>query len=82
MDGSWRDWGETMPAYGQRVVPCGECTGTEGARTRAPNIPQNSGTIKQVVQIAQSQFGGDIAVAVRSPTVRRPRRPNAYAKTA
>jgi hypothetical protein len=35
------------------------------------NIPQNSGTIKQVVQIAQSQFGGDIAVAVRSPSVRQ-----------
>jgi len=33
------------------------------------DIPQNSGTIKQVVQIAQSQFGGDIAVAVRSPSV-------------
>jgi len=35
------------------------------------NIPKNSGTIKQVVQIAQSQFGGDIAVAVRSPSVRQ-----------
>ncbi|HEY1754418.1 MAG TPA: hypothetical protein VGG72_03415 [Bryobacteraceae bacterium] len=35
------------------------------------NIPQNSGTIKQVVQIAQSQFGGDVAVAVRSPSVRQ-----------
>jgi hypothetical protein len=35
------------------------------------DIPQNSGTIKQVVQIAQSQFGGDIAVAVRSPNVRQ-----------
>jgi hypothetical protein len=35
------------------------------------DIPQNSGTIKQVVQIAQSQFGGDIAVAVRSPSVRQ-----------
>jgi hypothetical protein len=35
------------------------------------NIPQNSGTIKQVVQLAQSQFGGDIAVAVRSPSVRQ-----------
>lgn len=35
------------------------------------DIPQNSGTIKQVVQIAQSQFGGDMAVAVRSPSVRQ-----------
>jgi hypothetical protein len=35
------------------------------------DIPQNSGKIKQVVQIAQSQFGGDIAVAVRSPSVRQ-----------
>ncbi|MGA2119665.1 MAG: hypothetical protein ABSH56_33585 [Bryobacteraceae bacterium] len=35
------------------------------------SIPTNSGTIKQVVQIAQSQFGGDIAVAVRSPSVRQ-----------
>lgn len=35
------------------------------------DIPQNSGTIKQIVQIAQSQFGGDIAVAVRSPSVRQ-----------
>jgi len=35
------------------------------------DIPQNSGTIKQVVQIAQSQFGGDIAVPVRSPSVRQ-----------
>jgi len=35
------------------------------------DIPQNSGTIKQVVQIAQSQFGGDIGVAVRSPSVRQ-----------
>jgi hypothetical protein len=35
------------------------------------NVPQNSGTIKQVVQLAQSQFGGDIAVAVRSPSVRQ-----------
>jgi hypothetical protein len=35
------------------------------------NIPQNSGTITQVVQLAQSQFGGDIAVAVRSPSVRQ-----------
>ena len=35
------------------------------------DIPQNSGTIKQVVSIAQSQFGGDIAVAVRSPSVRQ-----------
>jgi hypothetical protein len=35
------------------------------------DIPQNSGTIKQVVQIAQSQFGGQIAVAVRSPSVRQ-----------
>jgi hypothetical protein len=35
------------------------------------DIPQNSGTIKQVVQIAQSQFGGQIAMAVRSPSVRQ-----------
>jgi hypothetical protein len=35
------------------------------------DIPWNSGTIKQVVQIAQSQFGGDIAVTVRSPAVRQ-----------
>ncbi|MGA2144113.1 MAG: hypothetical protein ABSH49_04030 [Bryobacteraceae bacterium] len=35
------------------------------------DIPENSGTIKQVVGIAQSQFGGDIAVAVRSPNVRQ-----------
>lgn len=35
------------------------------------DIPQNSGTIKQVVGIAQSQFGGDVAVAVRSPSVRQ-----------
>jgi hypothetical protein len=35
------------------------------------DIPQNSGTIKQVVGIAQSEFGNDIAVAVRSPKVRQ-----------
>jgi hypothetical protein len=35
------------------------------------NIPENSGTIKQVVSIAQSQYGGDIAIAVRSPSVRQ-----------
>jgi hypothetical protein len=35
------------------------------------DIPTNSGTIKQVVNIVQSQFGGDIAVAVRSPSVRQ-----------
>jgi hypothetical protein len=35
------------------------------------DIPANSGTIKQVVQIAQSQFGGNISVAVRSPSVRQ-----------
>jgi hypothetical protein len=35
------------------------------------DIPQNSGTIKQVVSMAQSQFGGDVAVAVRSPSVRQ-----------
>jgi len=35
------------------------------------DIPQNSGTIKQVVSIAQSEFGNDIAVAVRSPKVRQ-----------
>ncbi len=31
------------------------------------DIPPNSGTIMQVVQIAQSQFGGQIAVAVPIP---------------
>ena len=35
------------------------------------NLPQNSGTVKQIVQIAQSEFGNDIAVAVRSPKVRQ-----------
>ena len=35
------------------------------------DIPVSSGTIKQVVSIAQSQFGGDVAVAVRSPSVRQ-----------
>jgi hypothetical protein len=35
------------------------------------DIPTNSGTVKQVVQIAQSQFGGTISVAVRSPSVRQ-----------
>ena len=35
------------------------------------SIPQNSGTIKQVIQIAQSEFGGDVNVAVRSPNVRK-----------
>jgi hypothetical protein len=35
------------------------------------DIPTGSGTIKQVVSIAQSQFGGDVAVAVRSPSVRQ-----------
>jgi hypothetical protein len=35
------------------------------------SLPLNSGTVKQVVQIAQSQYGGDIAVAVRSPSVRQ-----------
>ena len=35
------------------------------------DIPLNSGTIKQVVNIANSQFGSDIAVAVRSPSVRQ-----------
>jgi hypothetical protein len=35
------------------------------------DIPTNSGTIKQVVSLAQSQFGGNVAVAVRSPSVRQ-----------
>jgi hypothetical protein len=35
------------------------------------SLPQNSGTVKQIVQIAQSEFGNDIAVAVRSPKVRQ-----------
>ena len=35
------------------------------------DIPQNSGTIRQVVSISQSEFGGDVAVAVRSPKVRQ-----------
>jgi hypothetical protein len=35
------------------------------------DIPTNSGTIKQIVQIAQSQFGDNVAVAVRSPSVRQ-----------
>ena len=35
------------------------------------DIPWNSGTIKQVVQIAQPQFGGGIAVTMRPPAVRQ-----------
>jgi ABC-type transporter Mla subunit MlaD len=35
------------------------------------DIPANSGTIKQIVEIAKSQFGGSISVAVRSPSVRQ-----------
>ncbi|MBZ5586560.1 MAG: hypothetical protein LAQ30_31120, partial [Acidobacteriia bacterium] len=35
------------------------------------DVPANSGTIKQVVSIAQQQFGGTISVAVRSPSVRQ-----------
>jgi hypothetical protein len=35
------------------------------------DIPKNSGTVKQVVAIAQQQFGGEISVAVRSPSVRQ-----------
>jgi hypothetical protein len=35
------------------------------------SIPTNSGTIKQIVSLAQSQFGGSISVAVRSPSVRQ-----------
>jgi len=35
------------------------------------DIPSNSGTIKQVVEIAKQQFGGSISVAVRSPSVRQ-----------
>jgi len=35
------------------------------------DIPPNSGTIKQIVDIAKSQFGGSISVAVRSPSVRQ-----------
>ena len=35
------------------------------------DIPTNSGTIKQIVSLAQSQYGGNIAVAVRSPSVRQ-----------
>ena len=35
------------------------------------DIPTNSGTIKQVVSIAKGQYGGDMSVAVRSPSVRQ-----------
>jgi hypothetical protein len=35
------------------------------------DIPPNSGTVKQVVELAKSQFGGSISVAVRSPSVRQ-----------
>jgi hypothetical protein len=35
------------------------------------DIPKSSGTVKQVVAIAQREFGGQISVAVRSPSVRQ-----------
>jgi len=35
------------------------------------DIPTNSGTIKQIVEMAKSQFGGSVSVAVRSPSVRQ-----------
>ncbi len=35
------------------------------------DIPKSSGTVKQVVAIAQQEFGGQISVAVRSPGVRQ-----------
>ncbi len=35
------------------------------------DIPKSSGTVKQVVAIAQQEFGGQISVAVRSPSVRQ-----------
>jgi len=35
------------------------------------DLPVNSSTVKQIVGLAQSQFGGNIAVAVRSPSVRQ-----------
>lgn len=35
------------------------------------DLPVNSGTVKQIVSLAQSQYGGNIAVAVRSPSVRQ-----------
>jgi hypothetical protein len=35
------------------------------------DIPTNSGVIKQIVSMAQSQFGGSISMAVRSPSVRQ-----------
>jgi hypothetical protein len=35
------------------------------------DIPTNSGTVKQVVELAKSQFGGSVSVAVRSPSVRQ-----------
>ena len=39
--------------------------------TYGVDIPVNSGTIKQIVGIATSQFGGSVSVAVRSPSVRQ-----------
>jgi len=35
------------------------------------DIPKNSGVIKQIVDMAKSQFGGSISMAVRSPSVRQ-----------
>ena len=35
------------------------------------SLSTNSGTVKQIVGIAQNQYGGDVAVAVRSPSVRQ-----------
>ena len=35
------------------------------------NLSANSGTVKQIVSMAQSQYGGNIAVAMRSPSVRQ-----------
>ncbi len=35
------------------------------------NLSANSGTVKQIVSVAQSQYGGNIAVAMRSPSVRQ-----------
>jgi hypothetical protein len=35
------------------------------------DIPKSSGTIKQIVGMAQQEFGGQISVAVRSPSVRQ-----------
>lgn len=35
------------------------------------SIPANSGVVKQIAQIAQSQFGSNVAITVRSPNVRQ-----------